>query len=120
MKFRWTIAAAVALALTASLSTAQPGFGPGAGKAPGAGPQGGPRAPAFGPRYTQGWSMMSAEERNAHRDRMLAAKTVDECKAALDEQRRTIEARAKERGVAVPRGPRTDMCQIMQRRGRFG
>jgi hypothetical protein len=109
--------AALALALAASLSVAQPGPGPGAGKGPGAGPRSGPRAPAFGPRYTQGWSMMSVEERNAHRDRMLAAKTVDECKATLDAHRRTIEARAKERGVATPRGPRTDMCDIMKRRG---
>ena len=35
---------------------------------------------------TYGWALMSAQERTAYRDKMLAAKTCDECKAAQDER----------------------------------
>lgn len=95
---------------TASVALAQ---GPGPGKGPGGGWQ-------FGPDNTRGWSLMTPEERNEHRQKMLAATTVEECQAALEEHRKLIEERAKERGVAAPRGPRADMCERMKARGRFG
>ena len=60
--------------------------------------------PGTGPRYgfspdnTRGWSLMTAEERTEHQNKMLAAKTVDECKAVLDEHFKLMNARAKEKG----------------------
>jgi hypothetical protein len=102
-----------ALALAAGVAIAQgPGPGPGAGKGPGGW--------RFGPDNTRGWSLMTPEERDEHRQKMLAATTVEECQAALEEHRKLIEERAKERGVAAPRGPRADMCDRMKARGRFG
>jgi Spy/CpxP family protein refolding chaperone len=107
------ILATAALALVAGISLAQ---GPGPGAGPGKGPGGGWQ---FGPNNTRGWSLMTAEEREQHRQKMLAMTTYADCKALLDEQRKLIDERAKERGVAAPRGPRTDMCERMKARGRI-
>jgi hypothetical protein len=104
--------ATAALALIAGVALAQgPGPGPGAGKG-----SGGWR---FGPDNTRGWSLMTPEERNEHRQKMLAVTTYAECEAVLEEHRKLIEERAKERGVAPPPGPRTDMCERMKARGRI-
>jgi hypothetical protein len=117
-------AACFALALAAGTARAQPGPGPGAGPGagqgpgPGAGPgkgRGGP--PSFGSSNTRGWSMMTREERDAHRQRMTSVKTLDECNAALADHQKQMEARAKERGKAAPRGPGRDMCEVMKQRG---
>ena len=104
---------ASALALAAGVALAQ---GPGPGGGPGKGPGGGWR---FGPDNTRGWSMMTPEERNEHRQKMLGVGTVAECQAVLEEHRKLIEERAKERGLAPPPGPRTDMCERMKARGRI-
>lgn len=95
-----------------------PGAGPGAGMGPGAG-----RGPAVeAPRFqfnrdnTYGWKLMTAAERAAHRDKMLAAKTYDECKAVQDEQHKLMEARAKEKGTMLP-APRQNGCDRMKARG---
>jgi hypothetical protein len=103
-----------ALTLAAGIALAQ---GPGPGAGPGKGPGGGWQ---FGPGNTRGWSMMTPDERNEHRSRMLGATTLAECQAVLEEHRKLIEQRAKERGVATPPGPRTDMCERMKARGRIG
>jgi hypothetical protein len=50
---------------------------------------------------------------------MLNMKTYAECKAYIDEHRKTMEARAKEKGVAAPPGPRSNMCERMKQRGRI-
>ncbi len=115
---KFLIAAAAALLFASNTSMAQ---GPGTGPGPGAGPGGPGKGPdfGFGPSNTSGWSMMSSQERTEHRDKMLNMKTYAECKAYLDEHRKTMEARAKEKGVAVPAGPRTDMCERMKQRGRI-
>lgn len=95
-----------------------PGMGPGAGMGPG--PGRGYKAPR--PRFqfnrdnTYGWTLMSAQERTAHRDKMLAVKTYDECKAVQDEQHALMEARAKEKGTTL-RGPRQNGCDVMKARG---
>jgi len=95
-----------------------PGGGPGAGMGPGAGR--GPAAKASRFRFnrdnTYGWKLMTAQERTAHRDKMLAAKTYDECKAVQDEQRALMEARAKEKGTTLP-APRQNGCDRMKARG---
>ena len=99
---------------------AQPGPGGGPGAAAGPAPGKGPAAKR--PRFqfnrdnTYGWSLMSAEERSAHRSKMLSAKTYDECKAAQDEHHKLMEARAKEKGITLP-GPRQNACDRMKARG---
>jgi hypothetical protein len=87
----------------------------------GMGPGGKGRGPrwSFGRRNTPGWSMMSNDERTEHRNKMLGMQTYADCKAYIDEHRKLMEARAKERGVAAPRGPRQDMCERMKERGRI-
>src|SRR3954471_14903242 len=101
-----------AVALAAGVALAQ---GPGPGGGPGKGPGGGWR---FGPENTRGWSLMTPDERNEHRQKMLGITTYAECQSVQAEQRKLIEERAKERGVAAPPVPRTDMCERMRARGR--
>ncbi len=72
----------------------------------------------FNKDNTPGWSLMSAEERSAYHDKMLAAKSYDECKALQDEQHQAMAARAKERGKTL-RGPRRNACGKMKARGFF-
>jgi hypothetical protein len=50
-----------------------------------------------------------------HRAKMRAAQTYDECKAAMDQHREQMAARAKERGVAALPGPRRDPCAGLKR-----
>ena len=92
---------------------ASPGMGPGAG----AGQRGG-CGMRFSQRNTAGWTLMSAEERTAHREKMLAAKTFDECKALQTEHHAQMEVRAKEKGLTLP-APRQNVCDRMQARGMF-
>jgi hypothetical protein len=103
---------------------AQPGPGGGPGAGPGAGIGPGPgRAPAakrprfeFNKDNTYGWALMSTQERTAYRDKMLSAKTYDECKAAQDERHTLMEARAKEKGTTL-RPARQNACDRMKARG---
>ncbi len=93
-------------AAVASPVLAQQGMGPGGGRF------------AFSQDNTPGWSLMTAEERIAHRDRMLAARSYEECKAAQTEHHDAMAARAKEKGVKL-RGPGQNACDRMQARGLF-
>jgi hypothetical protein len=101
-----------------------PGGGPGAGPGAGMGPGPGRAQAAKGPRYqfnkdnTYGWALMSAAERTALSNKMLAAKTYDECKAVQDEQHALMAARAKEKGKTLA-GPRQNSCDVMKSRGLF-
>jgi len=87
---------------------------------PGPGPGRGPTANSprfqFNKDNTYGWALMSAQERTAHRDKMLTAKTYDECKAVQAEQHALMEARAKEKGKTLS-GPRQNGCDVMKARG---
>jgi hypothetical protein len=65
---------------------------------------------------TPGWTLMTPAERKEFQNRMRAAKTYDECKALRAEHRATLEARAKEQGVALNE-PRRDACEQMRARG---
>lgn len=97
------------------------GMGPGQGMGPGAGigPGGGkPMRFSFNKDNTTGWTLMSAEERTAHRDKMRGAKTHDECKTLQDEHHKAMEVRAKEKGVTLP-APRQNGCDRMKARGFF-
>lgn len=73
----------------------------------------GPRAMA-GADFTPGWAMMNRQERDAHRERMRAMQSPDDCRAYLDKHREEMAARAKERGVPM-RGPRRDACAALKR-----
>ena len=47
---------------------------------------------------TEGWAMMSAEERQQHQAAMRAVKTPEECQAMLDKHHAEMMARAKAKG----------------------
>ena len=101
---------------------AQPGPGmgggmQGAGQGGGMGPGGG-MGMRFNQGNTTGWSLMSADERSAHRSKMMSAKTYDECKAVQAEQHTIMEARAKEKGQTLP-APRQNGCDRMKAKGMF-
>lgn len=58
---------------------------------------------------TQGWNLMSPEERIEHQARIRGFKTYEECQAYRSEHHRWMEARARERG-ALLRGGHRDFC----------
>lgn len=127
MKATKSILVAASLALGAGLAFAQggPGFGPGTGPGfgPGAGPGGGPgKGPGwrFNADTTPGWSLMTKEERDSHRQGMLAVKTYDECKAYQEAHHKQMAERAKATGSTIPDAPRRNMCDRMKQAGRPG
>ena len=91
-----------------------PGMGPGMGPNAGRG-----RGYRFGRDNTMGWSMMNPQERQAHRDRMMGMKNLDECRSYVESHRKEMESRAKERSKPLPGAPRVDMCERMSQRGFF-
>lgn len=103
---RNTLTAAVAI-VSVSAFAQGPGPGPGAGKGFG-----------FNRNNTPGWSLMTPAERTEHRNKMMAAKTFDECKAIQEEHRKQMEVRAKEKNVKLPT-PGTYACDRMKARGMF-
>lgn len=103
--FTKTIAIAAAAALVTGLALAQGGPGKG-------------RMMEFGPDDAAGWSMMTTEERQAHRDKMHSFKSLDECKAYMAEHAKLMESRAKDRNLKHT-GPRENACERMQQRGWF-
>jgi len=64
----------------------------------------------WGADNTPGWMMMTAEERQAHKQRMTGMQTYADCKAYMDQHHADMVARAKERGMAMPARPRRDAC----------
>ena len=94
-----------------------PGGGMGGGMGQGMGPGGGQgRGYQFNKDNTPGWSLMTPEERTAHHNAMMSAKTYEECKAAQEAQHKQMEARAKEKGATLP-APRQNACDRMKARG---
>lgn len=53
--------------------------------------------------YIYGYELMTDQERNAHRERMRAAKTLQERDRIRAEHRVQMDARAKERGMTIMR-----------------
>ncbi|MEO8298453.1 MAG: hypothetical protein ABI574_11660 [Burkholderiales bacterium] len=115
---------ATAMALASNVALAQgpagpgPGLGPGQGPGPaasgpggGAGPHMGPgRAARWGSKDTPGWSLMTQQERDEHRQRMRGMKTYDECKVYRDQHREQMAARAEKSGGKPLMQPRRDAC----------
>lgn len=96
---------------------AQPGPGMGGGMGMGGmGGGHGMRGMRFDQNNTRGWSLMTPEERTANQIKMRAVKTYDECKLVQTEQRKAMEARAKDKGVTLP-APRQNGCDNMKARG---
>jgi hypothetical protein len=91
-------------------------MGPGTGAGPVAGGHAKAGRFAWNKSNTAGWSLMTAEERTANQTKMRAVKTYDECKALQAENHTAMEARAKEKGVALP-APRQNGCDVMKARG---
>ena len=128
MKLRYIALLAALGASLASPVFAQPasgqGMGPGSGMGPGAGMGPGPGGGAKGMQYslnkdnTWGYKLMSPEERTAHRDKMRASRTYDECKALQQENHQAMEVRAKEKGQTLPT-PGTNGCDRMKANGFF-
>lgn len=109
MKIRTlALSALLAAALPASV-LAQPARGMGPGGGPGMRFQ-------FNQDNTPGWSLMTPEERTAHHNAMMSAKTYEECKAAQEAQHKQMEERAREKGVTLP-SPRQNACDRMKARG---
>jgi hypothetical protein len=64
-----------------------------------------------GSEYTPGWDMMTPAERDAFRDRMIAAPTKAECRRLRDEQLENAAKRANARGMKNVPSPRYDACE---------
>lgn len=121
----WMVAA-VALAAGGVLAQPASGRGPGPGAGPaasapasaagmgmGLGP--GHRGGRWGADHTPGWSLMSEQERNEHRERMRSMTSYDECKALRDEHHAQMAERAKARGAKPLPQPRRDACAGLKR-----
>jgi hypothetical protein len=106
---------AIVVATIAAPVVAQMGPGMGGMGMGGMGPGKGGRF-AFNQGNTPGWSLMSAEERTAHRDKMWSFKTFEECKAYQAEHHTAMEAKAKEQGKTLP-APRANACDRMKAGG---
>jgi hypothetical protein len=112
---------ALLAALLAAPAFAQPGSGMGGmgGMGPGMGGMGpGKGRMAFNQGNTPGWSLMTAEERTAHQQKMWSFKTFDECKAYQAEHHTAMTAKAKEQGKTLP-APRANACDRMKARGQI-
>jgi hypothetical protein len=106
-------AASLALGATFALAQGAPGYGPGGG------PAGKGQGWRFNSGNTSGWSLMTPQERTEHRGKMLGFKTYEECKAYQAEHHRLMEARAREKGKAIPAAPRQNLCDRMKSAGRL-
>ena len=112
-RLQLAFAALLGAALAAPVFAQQgQGIGPGSGMGPG----GKGMQYRFNKDNTPGWSLMTPEERTAHHNAMMAAKTYEDCKAAQVAQHKQMEARAKEQGKTLP-GPRQNACERMKARG---
>jgi len=56
-------------------------------------------------KTTTGWSMMSAEERKAHQEKMHGFKDENSCMAYMEEHHKQMQARAKEQGKKLSEVP---------------
>lgn len=121
------LASLMAVSMGAAMAQPDSGKGPGGGAGQmGAGPAasapgmgmglgGGRGAARYGSDYTPGWTLMSEQERNEHRDRMRSMKTYEECKSYQDQHHEQMAARAMERGGKALAMPRRDACGSLKK-----
>ena len=96
--------AALAAVLLASVATAQVADAPASAASAS-------RPVRVGSEYTPGWDMMTPAERDAFRQRMIAAPTKAECRRLRDEQLEIAAKRANARGIKSVPNPRYDACE---------
>lgn len=96
--------------LIAVAAGAQPG-------PPASGPRGGPGAMGgqWGHGFTPGWSMMTAQERQEHQDKMRSIVGYEECKTYMDQHHQLMVERAKAQGRAMPARRLHDACRGFKR-----
>lgn len=76
---------------------------------PAATPKGPPGA-GQGHGRMYGWSLMTPQERTEHQQKMRSFDDYDACTAYVAAHHALMQARAKEKGVALPAAPRDDRC----------
>ena len=70
----------------------------------------------FGEENVPGWALMSSAERVEHHQKLLGFKRLVDCRTYMEEHRRKMEERARERN-RIPRVPRFDVCEQLKSRG---
>jgi hypothetical protein len=109
------VAVAALLTSIAALASAQPASAPASGAGMGMG-KGRGMGMKMDAGNTPGWSMMSRAERDEHHSKMLGMKSMDECKAYMDQHHAAMADRAKSRNKKMA-GPRRDACAMMMGSG---
>lgn len=66
--------------------------------------------PRAGPGYTNGWSLMTPEERHAYQVKIEAMPSIYACRAFVEQHHREMVERAKENDAGLPPPPRMDVC----------
>jgi hypothetical protein len=84
---------------------------------PGMGGPGKMMGPQFNEQTTPGWTMMTPEERKAHQDKMHAFKDHGQCQAYMEDHRKQMESRAKEKGKALPGTGPGPGCDYLDKKG---
>lgn len=64
----------------------------------------------WGSDFTPGWSLMTEQERMAHRERMRSMNDYGECRSFHEQHHEQMMARAKERRAKAPPKPMRDPC----------
>ena len=105
-----TSVAVLAAALSVSV-LAQPGAGPGSSHNAQA-----MRHMPVDQVNTPGWTLMTPQERTAHRNRMRETNTYEECQQLQTEHHAAMEARAKGKDQTL-RAPRQNACDMAKTRG---
>jgi hypothetical protein len=70
----------------------------------------------FDQNNVPGWAMMTSAERAEHHQRLLSFKSLEDCKAYMEGQRKIMEERVKERNRTLP-APRFDVCEQLKVQG---
>lgn len=71
-------------------------------------------AMGIGPGNTPGWSLMTPEERAAHRGKMMGFTKYEDCAAYVLEHHRLMQERAEAKGMTLPVAPRQNMCERLR------
>lgn len=66
--------------------------------------------PRAGPGYTNGWSLMTDEERHDYRAKITAMLNAGACRAFVEQHHRDMVTRAKETNASLPPPARLDVC----------